>query len=173
MNAVIYTRVSTAEQTKNLSLSTQRSACKSYCRDHGHAVVAEFVEAGESAKTTDRPELRRLLEYCGDRKHDVGVLVVYNLSRLARNVGDHATLRVFLAKAGIKIRSVNEQVDDTAVGLLMENIISSFAQFENDSKAERTKAGMIAALKNGRWTHQAPIGYRTGSREGGTDSRCL
>ena len=166
MNAVIYCRVSTAEQTKNLSLPTQKAACKGYCERHGHRVVKTFVEAGESAKTTERPELQRLLGLCLNRSANVGVLVVYNLSRLTRNVVDHGGLRVLLTKAGVQLRSVTEQIDETASGQLMENIVSAFAQYDNNQKAERTKAGMIAALEKGRWTHQAPLGYHTGSRGG-------
>ena len=166
MNAVIYCRVSTAEQTKNLSLSTQMAACKAYCGQHGYRVVKAFVDAGESAKTTDRPELQRLLEFCLSRKAKVELLVVYNLSRLARNVNDHVSLLMVLTKAGVQLRSVTEKIDETAIGQLMENILSVLAQFDNDQKAELTKAGMTAALRKGRWTHQAPLGYRTGSRDG-------
>src|SRR5207249_445439 len=53
--AVIYCRVSTKEQTQNLSLPTQRRACEQYCDRHGLEVVRVFVEEGESAKTTERP----------------------------------------------------------------------------------------------------------------------
>jgi site-specific DNA recombinase len=41
----------------------------------------------------------------------------------------------------------------------MEGVLSAFAQFENMQKAERTKAGMRAALQLGRWTFKAPLGY--------------
>ncbi|MBM3859219.1 MAG: recombinase family protein [Verrucomicrobia bacterium] len=41
----------------------------------------------------------------------------------------------------------------------MESILASFAQFDNDIRAERTAAGMKAALEKGRWPYKAPIGY--------------
>ena len=40
--------------------------------------------------------------------------------------------------------------------------MSVISQFDNDVKAERTKAGMTAALSIGRWTHKAPLGYLNG-----------
>ena len=166
MNAVIYCRVSTLEQTKNLSLPTQKVACQRYCEQHGYRVVKEFVDAGESAKTTERPELQRMLDYCQGKKNKVQVLVVYNVSRFARNVEDHIALRFSLLRSEIKLRSVTEYIDETATGQLMEHILSSFAQFDNNQKAERTKAGMITALERGRWTFQAPLGYRRGGRDG-------
>ena len=61
VGAVIYIRVSTKEQTENLSLATQLKACEEYCERQGFNVVARFREEGESAKTTDRTELQKLL----------------------------------------------------------------------------------------------------------------
>ncbi len=59
--AVLYCRVSTKEQTQNLSLPTQLKACSEYCERNGYAIGETFIEEGESAKTADRPELKRLL----------------------------------------------------------------------------------------------------------------
>jgi DNA invertase Pin-like site-specific DNA recombinase len=58
---VIYCRVSTKEQATNLSLPTQLKACQDYCHRQGIEVADMFEDAGESAKTTDRPEFQRLL----------------------------------------------------------------------------------------------------------------
>ena len=61
VGAVIYVRVSTKEQTENLSLPTQLRACEEYCRRQGYEVVERFHEEGESAKSTDRSQLQNLL----------------------------------------------------------------------------------------------------------------
>ena len=163
-SAIIYCRVSTAEQTKNLSLPTQRSACRAYCAQNRFRVVAEFIEEGESAKTADRPELQRMLEYCRKNRGRIDALVVYNVTRFSRDRLDHAILRAHLSQLGVAFRSVTEPIDETATGQLMEGILASFAQFENNQKAERTKAGMLTALAGGRWTFVAPLGYRNGGR---------
>jgi DNA invertase Pin-like site-specific DNA recombinase len=52
IGAVIYVRVSTKEQTENLSLPTQLRACEEYCRRQGYEVLERFHEEGESAKST-------------------------------------------------------------------------------------------------------------------------
>jgi hypothetical protein len=57
------------------------------------------------------------------------------------------------------LRSVTEPIDDTCTGKLMEGVLASFAQFDNDVRSERTRAGMRAALELGRWTFPAPLGY--------------
>ena len=76
IGAVIYVRVSTKEQTENLSLPTQIRACEEYCRREGYEVLERFKEEGESAKTTDRTELQNLLKYCRTHKGRVHFVVV-------------------------------------------------------------------------------------------------
>ena len=100
MQAVVYVRVSTKEQTKNLSLSTQIRDCRDYCRRHGYVVAREFVERGESAKTADRTELKALLAYCRQNKGHIHAVIVYNVTRFARDRFDHAILRTHLQKFG-------------------------------------------------------------------------
>ena len=68
VGAVVYIRVSTKEQTENLSLSTQLKACEEYCERQGFEVPARFREKGESAKTVDRTELQKLLRFCRTHK---------------------------------------------------------------------------------------------------------
>src|SRR5436305_13424347 len=43
--------------------------------------------------------------------------------------------------------------------MLMEGVPAAFAQFDNDVRSDRTRAGMRAALALGRWTFPAPLGY--------------
>jgi site-specific DNA recombinase len=164
--AVVYCRVSTQEQTKHLSLPTQRRLCEDYCRREGFEVDRIFMEAGESAKTADRTELKKLIAYCREKKRRIDFVVVHSLSRFARETRTHHALTGLLAGFGIALRSVSERIDGTPAGRLMESIFSSLAQFDNDVKAERTVTGMREALSLGRWTFQAPMGYLTGP-EGG------
>ena len=79
--------------------------------------------------------------------------------RFAREKYDHFALRVHLKSLGISLRSATEPIDDTSTGKLMEGVLAAFAQFDNDVRSERTRAGMRAALELGRWTFRAPLGY--------------
>jgi site-specific DNA recombinase len=166
MRAVIYCRVSTKDQVQNLSLATQKKACIEYCQRSGYDVDQVFVEEGESAKTADRTELKNLLTYCRQNKGRVQAVVVYALSRFAREKYDHHVLRATLANLRITLRSSTEPIDDSSTGKLMEGIIASIAQFDNDVRSERTVAGMKARLERGGWTFPSPLGYMKS-----TDSR--
>jgi site-specific DNA recombinase len=85
--------------------------------------------------------------------------LAHNLTRFAREKYDHFALRAHLKSLGISLRSATEPIDDTSTGKLMEGVLASFAQFDNDVRSERTRAGMRAALELGRWTFPAPLGY--------------
>ena len=159
VGAVIYVRVSTKEQTENLSLPTRLRAREEYYRREGYEILEQFREEGESAKTADRPQLQRLLKYCRTHKGKVHFVVVFNLTRFAREKYDHFALRSHLKSLGISLRSATEPIDDTSTGKLMEGVLASFAQFDNDVRSDRTRAGMKVALELGRWTFLAPIGY--------------
>jgi hypothetical protein len=49
----------------------------------------------------------------------------------------------------------------------MEGVLAAFAQFDNDVRSDRTRAGMEAALELGRWVFLAPIGYLNAPRSMG------
>jgi site-specific DNA recombinase len=167
VGAVIYVRVSTKEQTENLRLPTQLKACEEYCQRLGFNVLARFREEGESAKTTDRTELQKLLQFCRKNMGTVQFVVVFNLTRFAREKYDHFALRAHLKSLGISLRSATEPIDDTSTGKLMEGMLAAFAQFDNDVRSERTRGGMKAILELGRWTFLAPLGYLNAHRTTG------
>src|ERR1700742_3774914 len=87
--AYLYLRVSTKEQAEKggeaegFSIPAQREACKRKASGLRAAVVQEFVERGESAKTVDRPELQRMLDFV--REKPVKYVIVHKVDRLARN----------------------------------------------------------------------------------------
>ena len=162
MNAVIYTRVSTEEQAKTgFSLAKQESECINYAERNKFNVLKVFKEEGASAKSTNRPQLQKLIKYCIENKKSLNYIIVWKFDRFTRNLNDQFDLFAQLRKCNIKVLSVTENNEDNATGNLMRNIIGSFAQYENDVKSERVTAGMQQAFLEGKWQWRAPIGYRT------------
>ena len=89
---------------------------------------------------------------------------MFNLTRFARDSYDHFALRSHLQSLGISLRSATEPIDDTSTGKLMEGGLAASAQFDNDCRSDRTRAGMKTALELGRWVFLAPIGYLNAPR---------
>src|SRR3972149_303600 len=113
MRALIYLRVSTDEQAdKGLSLPAQKDACLKYAELKQWQVDLEkdiYTDAGESARSANRPALQEMLSRCKKDK-DVNIIIVHKLDRLARNVGDHAAIKTILRKHEIQLFSVVEPV---------------------------------------------------------------
>lgn len=159
--AVIYCRVSTKEQTQNHSLPVQEKTCREWCDKNAYRVACIFREEGESAKTINRTEFQKMMAFClGDKKAGVSAIVVYDLSRFARDVESAKLVEGQFKKRGIDVVAVTQNTENNAAGKLQRNILLSFAQYDNDQRAEKTTAGMKAALQMGRWPFKAPLGYQ-------------
>src|SRR3989344_2789336 len=91
--ALIYVRVSTEEQTQGYSLQSQEKQCKEYVSRSQWKTIEVFRDEGFSAKTTDRPALKRMQEYCMKNIGRVGYVVVWRVDRFSRNTLDHLMLR--------------------------------------------------------------------------------
>lgn len=161
MNVILYTRVSSKEQLQEFSLSSQEKLCREYAERQGWNVAEVFQEEGESAKTADRIQLLKLLEYCVRNKGKVDAVLVYKVDRVARVSADHHSIRAALSRCGIVLRSVMENIDETSTGKFMENMFAAVAQFDNDVRADRTREGLRERVRQGLWAWAPPMGYKS------------
>ena len=170
MKCIIYLRVSTKEQAQRLgtkegySIPGQREACLKYIKEKGWEVVDEYVDRGESAKSSRRPQLQEMLSRIRKEK-DVEAVVVHKIDRLARNMEDHITIKAVLKRAGAGLVSVVENIEDSASGHLIEGIHALMAEFYSENLGMEVRKGMEQKVKQGGWPHQAPLGYKN-VREG-------
>ena len=161
--AVIYLRVSTKEQAERngdpegYSIPAQREACRRRAQTLEAAIVREFVDRGESAKTADRPALKEMLQYVA--QHRIGYVIVHKIDRLARNRADDLAISSVFHEAGAQLVSCSENIDRTPSGLLLHGIMASIAEFYSQNLAAEVKKGMTQKAKNGGTPALAPIGY--------------
>ena len=157
---MIYCRVSTKEQVdEGNSLVSQEKNCRDYAVKHGYEIVQLFIEQGESAKTANRTELRKLIDFCTSRKNNIQAVIAYKIDRISRNMDDYSQIRIMLKRCTVEIKSTSENFEDTPAGKFMENIIANVAQFDNDVRTERSIGGMRDAVREGRYVWMAPPGY--------------
>ncbi len=160
MGIVIYVRVSSHEQVEDgNSLITQERLCREYAEKYNLEVKEIFIERGESAKTANRTELKKLLEYCSNKKNNISGMLIYKIDRLSRNTDDYSQLRILLKRYNVDIISTTEKIEDTPVGRFMENTMANIAQFDNDIRTERSVNGMKQSILEGRYSFKPPVGY--------------
>ena len=158
---VIYTRVSTREQVENLSLDSQERLCRRYCEEQGFRLLKVFCDEGKSARTTNRPQLQAMLDYCAKHSASIDAVVQYRLDRIMRNNGDFFYLKGYLASLGIRlVYATQPNIDGSPEGELMEGMISSTSQYESRIIGRRARDGMREARRHGKMTNAPPIGYK-------------
>ena len=161
--AVSYLRVSTKEQAERdgdpegYSIPAQREANRRIATTLGADIVEEFVDRGESARSADRPELQRMLEFI--RVNPIAYCIVHKVDRLARNRVDDVAINVALQKAQVRLVSATENIDETPSGMLLHGIMSSIAEFYSRNLANEVLKGMHQKAKTGGTPGKAPIGY--------------
>lgn len=100
-----------------------------------------------SGKNTDRPELRRMMDFV--REGDV--VIAESFSRFARNTRDLLDLMDTLKQKGVQFISMKENIDtESTAGKLMMVLFAALAQFERENLLERQAEGIAVAKVEGR-----------------------
>ncbi|MCG8318781.1 MAG: recombinase family protein, partial [Cytophagales bacterium] len=106
---VIYTRVSSKDQEDNTSLESQRRYCEDYAERKKLLVVEYFGGTHESAKTDERKELKRMLQFVKRKK--ISNILVFKVDRFSRSGAGGISLAEELRQGGHAIHSVTEPGD--------------------------------------------------------------
>lgn len=158
----IYTRVSTAVQAdEGMSLEFQRELGVKRAKELGFEYKL-WNEGGKSSNHEEldkRPELSRLFNEIknGVVKH----LFVYDQSRLSRNDTVSSIFRIECAKQGVTLYNKEGKYDlSDHNDHFMKQILDAVAQFDNAQRAERTRLGKLARIRQGNWLGgPPPYGY--------------
>src|SRR5580704_15738151 len=87
----LYLRVSTEMQArKDTPIAAQRKELAAFCVSRGWEVVAEYVDAGESARSDDRPQFQKMVTDARAKHRPFDTVLVYAFDRFARNRFDAA-----------------------------------------------------------------------------------
>ena len=173
VRCAIYARKSTEEglsQPFN-SLDAQRESAEAYIWSQRHmgwtALERRYEDGGYTGANLERPALRALMEDI--ESGQVDCVLVYKVDRLSRSLLDFARLIGTFEEHGVSLVSVTQQLNTTdSLGRLTLNILLSFAQFERELIAERTRDKMRAARRKGKWLGGQPIlGYDVDPERGG------
>ena len=73
-NAIIYTRVSSKEQTENLSLGVQLKGCELYATKNSLLLKGVFGGTYESAQTDERNEFKRMVSFAKEYKGGISFI---------------------------------------------------------------------------------------------------
>lgn len=162
---IAYLRVSTDSQDlKNQKLEILEFA------DRNRIQITEWVEIKISSRKTRQ---ERLIDLLLDKLGNEDCLIVAELSRLGRSVGQIITImdelikkkvKVIILKQGMEINGKSDIQSKTMITLF-----SLFAEIERDLISERTKAGLARAKADGKLLGR-PKGLGKSSLDGKEDA---
>ena len=107
-----------------------------------------------SGKNTDRPELKKMMDYV--RKGDT--VIVESISRFARNTRDLLVLIEKLTEKGVEFVSRKEAIDTTTpTEKFMLTVFGAVAELEREYILQRQREGIAIAKAQGKYAGRKPI----------------
>jgi len=157
VRCAVYTRKSTDEgldQDFN-SLDAQREAGEAFITSRKHegwvCLSDQYNDGGFSGGNVERPALKRLMADIEAGRIDA--VVCYKVDRLSRSLLDFSRLIEVFDRHRVMFISVTQPINTAdSGGRLMLNVLLSFAQFEREMIADRTRDKVSAARRRGKWT---------------------
>ena len=162
VRAALYLRVSTRRQADNdLSIPDQRRQAKGYCTSRGWEIVVDYVEPGVSATDDRRPEFQRMIDAATTKPPAFDIIVVHSFSRFFR---DQFQLEFYvrrLAKNGVRLVSITQELGDDPMSNMIRQIMALFDEYQSKENAKHTLRAMKENARQGFWNGALPpIGYR-------------
>jgi Site-specific recombinases, DNA invertase Pin homologs len=109
--------------------------------------IDKFFSEKISGKNTDRPELKKMLEYV--REGDT--LYIESISRLARSTRDLLQIVEQLCQKNVDLVSLKENIDtNTPQGKFMLTVFAALAELERENTLQRQAEGIAAAKLKGK-----------------------
>src|SRR5580700_562370 len=137
--AVLYARVSTEEQREGQTIQSQIGELERFIQDKAWTLVGVYKDEGWSGSVLARPELDRLRD---DAARGLFECVLINdVDRLARDITHLGVIKRDLEKQGLRVVFRKLPGDQSPAHNLLVNILGSFAEFERELIADRTRRG--------------------------------
>ncbi len=162
---IIYCRVSDPKQIKDgHGLESQETRCTEFLGYRKVPVARVFKEEGVSGSLIDRPAMKEMLAWLRQQKRaqpkiDI-IVVIDDISRLARDLRAHIDLRLAIQEAGGILQSPSIEFGQDSDSQLVENMLASVSQHHRQKNAEQVKNRMRSRMLNGYWVLCAPRGYK-------------
>lgn len=154
----LYTRVSTSIQIEGYSLEAQKSRMKAFAIYNDYEIVGEYEDAGKSGKSIEgRIQFNRMMEDIKSGKDGVSFVLVFKLSRFARNAADVLSTLQIMQDYGVNLICVEDGIDSSKdAGKLMISVLSAVAEIEKEidnyqkelRKSHSTKFKLIEEIDN-------------------------
>ena len=158
---VLYARVSNDRQDVDNSMSAQEAAAQRFIDANPGQLLRTYRDEAKSGRVEHRPAFQQMIQDAADPDRTFDVVLVWKLSRFARNRKVSITYKALLAELGIRVISISENTGDDPAGRMVEGIIESVDEFHSANMAVDIKNGMRNSVERGFYlARSAPSGYK-------------
>ena len=158
--AASYARYSTNGQKEN-SIEYQMYEINGYCSAHNIALTHQFFDRAETATNADRGGFQDLLESA--RLGEFRDIIVYDVSRGSRDVGDWFYFRKRMRELGVNVISCKQELGDllNPDDFLRELLTVGMGQHDVLQTRQKVLDGVSASARAGKFLGGwAPFGYQ-------------
>lgn len=163
--AVAYIRVS-KEKDDGVSPELQLASIEAHCQKYGYDIVEKLEDLDMSGRFWKRRQMEKAVGMIERREADV--IVVWKISRVARNRKDWAIALDRVEGVGGRLDSATEPMDtSTSSGRFARGMMAELAVFESERIGETWKETHARRIRNGLPHHGTPrFGYTYSKGEG-------
>ena len=167
-----YGRVSNDAQDVENSISAQFACLDEFSRGHNQIVLKKYKDEAFTGRIDRREGFQEMISDVPHWDPPVDAIVVWKFSRFARNNIDNAIYKHRLRKHGVRVISINEPVDDSPTGRLMEHIIEGMDAYYSENLSTDVTRGMRNLAMRGFYLgNKPPFGYMIVEVEDGDKTR--
>lgn len=154
-----YHRVSTEYQV----LDRQTSATEQYVSENFPDRNVITLADADTGTNTDREDYQRLMQEA--ESGEIDVIVVKDMSRIARSVRDLMRTVDRLKEAGVELHFIDDPIDvrpgtDDPTNDLLLTILAAVAEFEAEITQQRVREGIAVRQRSDEYHHgPAPLGF--------------
>lgn len=139
LRVAIYARVSTDEQREGQTIDSQIAELQRFADERSWPVIETYKDEGWSGAVIARPALDQLRDDAAGSRFDA--VIINDVDRLARDVTHLGVVKRDLERKGIQVIFRKLPVEQSPISNFMVNIFGSFAEFEREMIADRTRRG--------------------------------
>lgn len=159
LRAAAYARYSTDNQTSN-SIAYEMEKIQSYSKENNITITAFFIDEAQTGTNANRTGFINMVNAAKNKEFDA--VIIYDISRGSRDVGDWFIFRKAMAEANVKVISCTQNLGDiyNSNDFLVELISVGLGQREVLETRQKSIDGVAIKAKQGQFLGGvSPFGY--------------
>ena len=160
--AAFYGRVSSTLQNVEQSIEEQYEQSRRWAAQNGYTIIDRWADEAVSGTREDRFQFNQMTAYALSKSPPYDAIIFWNTSRMARNTLFALMIREKLESHGIRLVTLNMQLDDEdpEVAAILIPVMHAFDELQSIKIGTDIKRAQRTKAEAGEWVNSIPpLGY--------------